>query len=119
MLVIILYLNQKFQSFQLDFRNQFNAIDIDSHSGKRIKEIRNANTAFQEMFQDKESNNVFIFTDDSRTETDSNATIGMANWSPSENFVTCFKFFDLTSIFSAEAIALLDILKLIKKIRFK
>lgn len=115
----MLYLNQKFQSYQLDFRNQFNGIDIDLHSSKRIKETRNANAAFQEMFQDKASNNIFIFTDDSRTETDSSATIGMANWRPNENFVTCFKLFDLTSIFSTEAIALLDVLKLIKKNRFK
>ena len=35
---------------QLDFKNQFTALNIDLLSGKRMKESNNANALFQDVF---------------------------------------------------------------------
>jgi len=78
---------------------------VDVHSGESIKEASDAEKKFQKIFQDRESNNIFIFTDGSKTEIDSNnQRVGMASWSSNENFITEYKLFDLTSSFSAEAV---------------
>jgi len=67
---------------------------------------------FQKIFQDKESRNIFIFTNGSKTEVNStNHKMGIASWSSNENFISEYKLFDLTTSFSAEAIAILTTVK--------
>ena len=62
-------------------------------------------------FQDKIIRNTIIYTDDSRAGSDGNWSVGIANCC-NDNF-TEFKFFDVTSIYSAEFIAFLMAIKCI------
>lgn len=115
---VIPYANLLFKSpmpvfYQMEFNNQFNSINIDLDSGVTIKEARDPAAKFYEIFKEKMKNNSCIFTDGSRIETEYNCKVGMANWSYDENFIKGTKLFDVTSIFSAEAFAILYALKLI------
>jgi len=90
------------------FQIQLNIVNIDVLSDDSIRETSDAKEKFQ-MFQDKESRNIFSFTDDSKTEVDSNNhRTGMASWSSNEKE---YKLFDLISNFSAEAVTILNIVK--------
>jgi len=103
-----LFINRRSQcAINLILNIQHNIVNIDVLSGDSITKTSDAKEKFQKMFQDKESCNIFIFTDDSKTEVDSNNhRTGMASWSSNKKE---YKLFDLTSSFSA--VALLTIVK--------
>ncbi|XP_018399565.1 PREDICTED: RNA-directed DNA polymerase from mobile element jockey-like [Cyphomyrmex costatus] len=98
----------------LDFKNQLADINIDLLSGESMIDANNANALFQDTFYSKLPTFTFIFTDGSVTSrTDDGAMVGVASWSANEQFTASYKIYDLGSIFTAEATALHQVLKLI------
>ncbi|KYN18711.1 hypothetical protein ALC57_08971 [Trachymyrmex cornetzi] len=96
--------------YLLDFKYQLNTINIDLMSVS-IKEAENASSEFLQMFQDKINKNTVIYTDGSRAGSEAGWSVGMANWCCNDFFKARFKLFDITSIYSAQAIALLMTIK--------
>ncbi|KYQ48810.1 hypothetical protein ALC60_12140 [Trachymyrmex zeteki] len=73
------------------------------------------NLAFLQVFGDKLNNRTSIFTDGSKTNINEKSFVGFANWSPNDDFIKGSKLFDVSSIFTAEAAAILSALNLIIK----
>ncbi|XP_031782179.1 uncharacterized protein LOC116416762 [Nasonia vitripennis] len=85
---------------------------ISIKEGSIIQKSENPNTAFEEMFYNNPSEEtVDFFTDGSKTE-DKNHT-GAAIYSPYNNLEKKFKFNKIASIFTAEAFAILQTLKIV------
>ncbi|KYN21193.1 hypothetical protein ALC57_06435 [Trachymyrmex cornetzi] len=101
--------------YQLEYKNQFNQSKVDLNSGMLIKDDNNADYAFWQVFGDKLNNRTAIFTDGSKINTDEKSSVGFASWCSNDDFITSFKLFDVSSIFSAEAVAILSALNQIIK----
>lgn len=107
--------------FQVEPNRTFDHINTDLNSGLLVKNAQNPKCKFSELFTEAFSiqDPINLFTDGSKIVNDNGSMVGCASWSVKPQFVFKYKLYDKSSIFTAEAIAILKSLDNIGKSNFK